>query len=364
MVDVKPKVLFTDGEGPLVFKDLARDISQRLISEANNGYVLFDALSMWVAHNTESGQRHFEPGDTLAVLVPHLLAHGIRDEDLNEESRDVRLANGVTGYIRDLYERGWQVRVISTAYEHLWNYAGPRLQIPTENIVSTPLCLDCLRTTVWSEKLSEEVSKYEAEILNRRENILEAQQQFKEGHSLSEVFTQGGMSNLSAVFDELYFSTLPQYGFEPLSQTEVVGGNRKINAVRNLIDQLSIEPKDIIYVGDSITDDRAHKFVKENGGLAIAVNGDEFAIRNANIAVATEDMRFLRPLLEAFTTSGIEGAKSFVENQRSMSIGKERFFSQENGICRYDLVEGQLEGLIGIHHEYRQRMRGSSIPLL
>jgi len=30
MVDAKPKVLFTDGEGPLVFKDLARDISRRL----------------------------------------------------------------------------------------------------------------------------------------------------------------------------------------------------------------------------------------------------------------------------------------------------------------------------------------------
>ena len=365
MVYSKPKVLFTDGEGPLVFKDLARDITRKLSVSSTQEYMFFDTLSMWVANNAETGQRHFEPGDTLATLIPHLLAHGITDEDLKEESKDTRLASGVEGYINDLRETGWQIRVISTAYEHLWNYVGPRLMIPTEHIASTRLNLNYLRKDVWSDKLSSEVMKAESEVVKRVEQITIAHHQFRQGYKLSQVFdVNNGMREVSQIFDELYFSTLPDLGFNPLSQSEVVGGNRKVDKVKRFANELSVDTADIVYVGDSITDDRAHKFVRENGGLAIAVNGDEFAIRNANVAVATEDMKYLKPLLEAFASQGIQGVASFVEGQKATSFGKERLTAAENSIFRYDLVDGQVEYLTGVHREFRQRARGSSVPIL
>ena len=48
MVETKPNIYLTDGEGPVVFKDLARDVSIKYLPENT-----FDIVSMWVANDTE-----------------------------------------------------------------------------------------------------------------------------------------------------------------------------------------------------------------------------------------------------------------------------------------------------------------------
>ncbi len=115
MESAKRKLYFTDGEGPVVFKDLARDISQKRLPK-----YLFDTISIWVANNSESPVTPFEPGDTLAVLTPHLLVHNVTDEDLKEEALDTRVAGGIENLFSCLRREESEIRIVSTAYNALW----------------------------------------------------------------------------------------------------------------------------------------------------------------------------------------------------------------------------------------------------
>lgn len=372
---LKPKVLITDGEGPLVFKDLARDVAAKMQLEYNgqivDGSFLFDTLSLYNAYLAESGNHPNQPGDTLALLVPHLLAHGITDEDLQEESKNTQLANGVEAYLRSLNEDGWQIRVISTAYSALWDHVGPRLGIPKEHILSSYLSLwQLVKLGYWSEDLKPFVQEAERSITSQHEGIREAQQDFRNGLSLEEIFTRPAMAAVTMALDQLHNSELKRLGFSPYDEEKllVVGGTRKISALAWFMRELPVKFADLAYVGDSITDDAVHRFLKEKGGLSIAVNSDYYGLRNAVVAVATEDMMANKPLLEAWESGGLGQVEAFVEAKRSIPFGKERIFGVEKeASARYDLVPADEEAkrkLARVHQEYRSRIRKTPLAIL
>jgi len=360
MTTSEPKILFTDGEGPLVFKDLARDISSKI----ENGQLLFDTLSLYNAFISETRGPN-EPGDTLALLVPHLLAHEISDEDLKEESQNVTLANGARDYLQSLREDNWHIRVISSAYSRLWEYVGPKLGISMDHIASTYLNLEWQRSNFWSRELTQIVLNAEREVTLNAHQIILAQEAYRKGATLRDIFCEINlMGRLGAAFDELYLKTLPNRGFEPFENTKVVGGNRKKEQAANFLSEIGAEPHQVVYTGDGITDDRVHKFIRENGGLSVAVNGDEFALRNAAVAVATVDMRNLKPLLDAWSRSGLEGVTSFIESTRASSIGKERSLLV-NGEANYRHVHPEaIPSIVRLHLEYRDRTRDGATPLI
>ena len=45
----------------------------------------------------------------------------------------------------------------------------------------------------------------------------------------------------------------------------------------------------VMYVGDSITDVEAFKLVRDNGGLTVSFNGNQYAVKNAEVAVLSEN---------------------------------------------------------------------------
>src|SRR3990167_1168289 len=98
---MKPKVLFTDGEGPIVFKDLAADMMEQTVPK------LFPVLSFYDDYLAEVGTAGYQAGDTLALVAPHFLAHGVTDEDIAEEARDAKVCLGVEEYISGLKRDGW-----------------------------------------------------------------------------------------------------------------------------------------------------------------------------------------------------------------------------------------------------------------
>jgi len=82
---MKPKVLFTDGEGPIVFKDLAADITEKTAPG------LFPVLSFYDDYLAEVGTEGYQAGDTLALIAPHLIAHGVTDQDVENEAKDAKV---------------------------------------------------------------------------------------------------------------------------------------------------------------------------------------------------------------------------------------------------------------------------------
>src|SRR3989442_8385125 len=140
MQNIQRRTLFTDGEGPIVFKDLAQDILGRATFHAAGknipGKDFFSILSFYDDYCAEVNRRGYQAGDSLALVVPHFLFHGITDEIIAQEASDAKVVRGVKEYIGGLKKDGWNIRIISTAYRPMWNLVGKFLTIPPNKIAS------------------------------------------------------------------------------------------------------------------------------------------------------------------------------------------------------------------------------------
>lgn len=326
--------LFTDGEGPLVYKDLAFDLAGRMrIRDGNesSGRKFFEVLSLYDDFLTEHGRPGYQAGDTLALIVPHLLCHHICDHDIEEEAHEARMVAGVPEYIFRMQHDAWDIRVISTAYRPMWNFVGASLRIPKEEIACTDMSLDLIRTQVDLSRMRVLVTEAEARVADSRVGFFDD-------------------------LDELYWKNLPAIGYEPLEVVSVMGGRRKVDAAHRFTKDLGVSLSDVVYIGDSITDDALLSEVKNAGGLAIAVNGNEYALRNAMVAVATTDMRHFLPLLDAWQQSGYDGVQTFVQSSGHSKDGVHyALVNREN--------EPSFRKLLKIHKEYRSRVRGAAALL-
>lgn len=364
---MKSFILFTDGEGPLVLTDLARAAAARMQLEHNghavDGRFLFDTISLYNAYKAETTGPN-QPGDTLALLIPHLVTHKIGDDDLQAEAAKTQLAPGVKEFL-DLVRRDWEIYVVSSAYNHLWNYVKHKadLGLTYREVISSGVKLG----RIWlSQEAKDKIHQAEQQVLDRETGILKETEAFKNGTSVQEIFDTGtSLGEVCEIFDRLYISDLPRLGFVPSHACDVMNGKRKAEFVYQKALERGVDISRVAYIGDSITDDQALKLVREHQGLAIALNGDEFAIRNANVAVALEDRRNLKPILDAWANSGMEGINHFVEGQSSQAVDKERNFGQEGqGItCQFVTPENVGE-IARVHSAYRGKSCEGAVPLI
>lgn len=362
---MKPKVLFTDGEGPIVFKDLAADITEKTVPG------LFPVLSFYDDYLAEVGTAGYQAGDTLALIAPHLLAHGVTDEDVANEARDAKVCFGVEEYIAGLKKDGWTVRIISTAYSQLWELVGKHIGVSMEDIACTTLDLKTLRERFGQNGLFNTVLAAEKNILGLIPLANDAMKEVDQGKSVVEVLGQNSrFSPLLGVLDNLYWKELPSRGYQTLEAVKVIGGRRKIEAAQNFAQGLGISLSDVAYVGDSITDDALHARLSQEEGLPIAINGNNYALRNARVAVATRDMREIRPLLDRWQQGGFEHVQRFVRlNATGFSRTKEGSpISEGSSVVHYDLINpSDTEGfkrVLGTHKEFRKLVRGAATARL
>ena len=103
--------------------------------------------------------------------------------------------------------------------------------------------------------------------------------------------------------DEFFFQQLPALGFDVFS-TRVIGGERKAEAIRAIAHEKGIALRDVIAVGDSITDYKMLNEVATHDGVAVVFNGNEYAVPYANVGLASVDIRFLYLVCEAFERGG------------------------------------------------------------
>lgn len=303
---MKEKIYFTDGEGPLVYKDLAFDLSARIqISHPNySGKNIFEILSLYDDYLAEVGAQGYQAGDTLALIVPHFLAGGLVDQDVEEEAKDTRLVSGVKGYIASLLEDGWIVRIISTAYRPMWELVGKELLIPQKHITCTDFNLAELRAQTASiSGFNRVTKKCQKDILQVMPLVHEAKKLIDQGQAVTEVFDRKKYTPIKECLNQFYWKDLPKMGYKSLEKVRVMGGARKVEAAQRFASDLKVGLGDIVYVGDSITDCALFRAVNEAGGLTVAVNGNFYALRDARMAVATQNMTSLRPLLDVWANT-------------------------------------------------------------
>ena len=98
--------------------------------------------------------------------------------------------------------------------------------------------------------------------------------------------------------------------FELLKSVNTIGGSKKEQV---LLERASDVSK-TVYTGDSITDREALGRVRKEGGLAVSVNGDMYAVKEAEIGCIIDNTILTSVVVDAFLNSGKEGVQNLVHN--------------------------------------------------
>jgi energy-converting hydrogenase A subunit R len=328
------KVICFDLEGPLSPQDNAFEV----MGLVENGHQLFEAISRYDDLLTLEDRKDYEPGDTLALIVPFLINHNLQEDAISDVSRRAVLVDGADDLIAGLKASGWKVYIISTSYEqHAFNI-GAQLGVEREYIYCTKLPL-----AQYLRDVKEDDLKLVADIENALLDLLPI---------------EGKDEELNKLLDDFYWKTLKGTPLgDIIENMKVVGGARKVDAARKVSEACSCPFSELAVVGDSITDFKMLGAVHEAGGLAAAFNANIYAIPYATISLASENLNDLRPVLDAFAEGGRPSALSSMESVMSSQGGVEKYhFHDLAGREEYD-------DILEIHKKYRTLVRGKAAKL-
>jgi energy-converting hydrogenase A subunit R len=153
-----------------------------------------------------------------------------------------------------------------------------------------------------------------------------------------------------------------------------VGGGEKAGAIENIVHRSGVAVADVMYVGDSITDDEAFKLVEREGGLTVSFNGNQYAVRNAEIAVLSEDSIVTAVVADVFLRFGKPEVLNLVEGWNRETLEKssvnrglvERLFRVYSGkLPKVKIVtDRNMEALALESSRFRNRVRGEAVGRL
>jgi len=310
------KFVAFDLEGPLSPNDNAYE----LMGLFPGGREVFEAVSRYDDLLALEGRPGYEPGDTLALIVPFLLRHGATGAQIAGLAGKASLTPGARELIGRLLKSGWRVLCVTTTYRPYARAIARRLGIPAKDVASTPLPLDQYRRAFATEQL---------EPVERAERAL---------YSLRR---EGNDEKMKALLDGFYWKELAASPLKRLlEEVKPVGGRRKVEALMRLVGDTSLG--DVVVVGDSITDLALFRAVGEAGGLAVAFNANQYALPYATLGLAGDSLLPLEGVLLAWEEGGRDKARDFVEKGR------------EEGL---HWLAGKKERPLELHRHYRRLLR-------
>src|SRR3989344_3030731 len=328
-----------DLEGPLSGQDNAFTVFQAIPGGKNIYQAISyydDMLCGFVPGHRELQKEGYEAGDTLKLIIPHLVHHGVTEEYIRNVSAQATLVPGVEELFHQLREEGHRLRIVSTSYHQHAVSIGKRLGLAERDIHCTVLPLDHY------QKL---YSRDAAALIEDLEKKLA-------GFSPDDFGTAKDVE-LKRELDKFHWRNLPTTSLgQAMNRITVMGGARKAWALERAARQVGAYLEEIAFVGDSITDAQAAKAVETVRGLMVAFNGNGYVIPHATVAFASLDMLPIKPVFDAWTSDGRPGVKEWVEN-----------YTQPTGKLapQFDWLasasSGDIERVIKTHKEYRTKMR-------
>ncbi len=316
-----------DLEGPLSPQDNA----YQLMKLFPNGDKIFEVISRYDDLLTLEGREDYEPGDTLALIVPFLMLHNISENDITSLASKASLTSGADKLASWLEHSAWKVFCITTTYQQYALHITQKLGIYAHNVASTPFPLDKLRATLCKED-SARLQQIEQDIL-----------------TMSPIADD---NRIKQRLDDFFWKKLPatELGMA-IREVKPVGGRRKVAALERFADKYDQALAKWVVVGDSITDFRMLQTVEAEGGLAIAFNANEYALPYSTMSLASTSLSDLTEVLEAWQKGQRKGVEKIVkEKEKIGGVGDRGYFHWLSG--RKDMDE-----VINIHKRIRHLVR-------
>ena len=324
-----PHVVCFDLEGPLSPQDNAYEI----MGLFKNGHRIFETISRYDDLLALEGKENYEAGDTLMLIAPFLVYHNITEDDIKQVSKKAMLVEGARDLISELKKNGFEPHIISTSYEQHAHNIGWQLGVALENISCTSFPLDR-----YIMDLGEEDSEF---IVRAEQDILD-------------MYPPINDMKVKMRLDKFFFSELPVSPFgKIMEKMSVVGGARKVAAAERIAEIHGIGLADLAVIGDSITDFKMLKAANEAGGLAVAFNGNQYAIPYATVGCATTNMMDMYDILKTWGAGGRDAVISAYYDRRDVT---EPYIHVLEG--REDFAD-----VISVHKKVRKEVRGRAAKL-
>jgi energy-converting hydrogenase A subunit R len=280
-----------DLEGPLTPQDNAYELMKLF----PRGGKIFEVISRYDDLLTLERRPDYEPGDTLALITPFLAYHGIEEEQIATMGQKAKLTPGAAELMIKLKSRRWYIFCISTSYEQYAFSVTQKLGILSENVACTSFPLAQIRKLL---------SQNEFALLEQIEHKIMNLNPFTDDTRIREYL------------DYFYGQKLPQTHWgRIISQVKPVGGRRKVEALEKFSTRMGKPLSHWAVVGDSITDFKMLQAVNKTGGLAIAFNANEYALKYATMSLASVRLDDLWIVLEVWEKGGRQDVEKVVKEK-------------------------------------------------
>ena len=287
------RVFITDCEGPISKNDNAYELTEHFIP---NGSTFFALISKYDDVQADIIKKHgYKAGDTLKLILPFLRAFKATNEKMERFSAKsillVPSAKDTLQFVRSIMPSF----MVSTSYQQYMQVLCNAIDFPLRNVYCTELDLD-----------KYQIGTKEMEKLKRLKEEMVAMPMIKIPENTVSIndFSQRDRQTIQRL-DEIFWKEISDMeSGKMLREVNPIGGFEKANAVKDIMNKIGCKLCDTMYVGDSITDVQSFQFVRENDGLTVSFNGNSYAIREAEVAVLSENAIVISFLADVFNRLG------------------------------------------------------------
>jgi energy-converting hydrogenase A subunit R len=288
-----PRIFITDCEGPISKNDNAFELTSSFVPYGDSFFALVSKYDDVLADVVK--KPGYKAGDTLRLILPFLKAYGATDKKIRIFSAiQILLVPGAKDtltFVRKLIPSF----IVSTSYEQYISSLCNLTGFPFENTYCTRLNIDKYNIPAEETKRLRELQREIAAM-----PMIEIPQKTK---SVSE-FSQRDQETIQRLDEIFWQEILRMDSGRMLREVNPVGGSEKAKAVQDIAEKLGCSLDSVMYVGDSITDVQPLRLVRESGGLSVSFNGNDYAVRESEIAVLSGDTTVTSVLAEAFSRHG------------------------------------------------------------
>jgi len=357
------RLFISDCEGPISKNDNAFEITAHFVPDGEKLFTVISRYDDVLADIVKKAD--YRAGDTLKLILPFLKAHGVTDAKMRQFSvQTLLLISGIKNALKHVIGIA-HAYIVSTSYEHYLKAVCQAIAFPFANTY-------CTRVSIDKYRLTEEEKK----------NLKETAKEISQMPIIDISFNAKTLNNLSQRdqiivrrLDEIFWKeiTCTDCG-RMFSQVNPVGGSEKADKIGEVAQKLGVSLADVMYVGDSITDVEAFRLVRENGGLTVSFNGNQYAIKNAEVMVLSEQAIVTAVIADVFGRFGKEEALSLVENWNRKALEKSLmnralldslFAFYLNSLPKVKIITKEnMEKLTEESSEFRKKVRGEAIGRL
>ncbi len=297
------RLFVSDCEGPISKNDNAFELTECFVP---NGDKLFSLVSKYDDFLADVAKKKgYRAGSTLKLILPFLKAYDVTDRMMEEFSAtNLSLISGIQTtlkHIRSITE----AFIVSTSYEHYIRALCNALKFPFENTCCTRLRMENCSLSSDEKNHLKNIAK---EIASMPDMSIPPS-----AKSLRDLSQQDKQTIQR--LDEIFWTEIPlMICGKIFYKVNTIGGEQKARAIRVAAKRSDVPLSAVMYVGDSITDVEAFQLVRKKGGLAVSFNGNNYAVRNADVVVLAEHSVVTAVISDVFVKEGREKALQLAAN--------------------------------------------------